>query len=181
MSSVAIGLEGFIKEKYDGLRVNFLDRYDRTCSYVNRFLGRDTSDHDRTTFVWNPKKIPTRTRVVTCLDLPITNPVQLLESYVLAGVQPDHVVFVGDSSILADDTYDMITKKGALVHHVRPDVWNTKSRQQTEEELAAYFDAEVTFGPTHEANNEYAYAPASPKLSPEEFQVFLDTLANRER
>ena len=156
---------------------------DRIVQRSKELLGRGREPIDLATrFVWNPERLPGyESNVVICVDLPVADPALTLLTYVRAGIQPDHVVFVGDSTSLADDAYDAITQKGALVHHTRPDAWNAKKREQTEEDLAAYFDAHATAEPRYVVKNEYTYTPAPRKVSPDEFQEFLNALAMREQ
>jgi hypothetical protein len=162
------------------------DRLRRSKEYLESLLPNwfGSKPVETTRFVWNPgvKQVRGNEHVVVCVDLPVSDPTAVLASYVRAGVAPDHVVFVGDATALSDSAYDGILKNGGLVQDVRPSDWNGKDRQQAEEELSAYFDAQAaSLDPQYEpVKNPYRYQPAPRKISPDELQTFLDALAVRD-
>lgn len=155
---------------------------DRLFEYAERVIGRVKGLCVRSVpeaqFRWNIPAAKVRTvrpETVYCVELPVSNPVAMLEAYGRAGVASDHVVFVGDGLSLSDDAYDQITRKGALVHETKKG-----RRDQTERDLKPYFAASR---PERRAvlSHPYTYKPGPPKVTPEQLKEFIDAVARPRR
>lgn len=166
--------------------VHRLARYYHTCAgkvsfYVGKLRPRVDPKPEEIVaipFLWRPRADePIDARAVVCIELPVRNPVELLGAYMSAGVRPDHVVFVGDTMTMRHDEYSAVRKKGALVHHDPK-----KDRQQAQRGLSSYFRARhAAVEPQYTVNNPYTYAPAPPKVSPEELRAFVQAVAAQDR
>jgi hypothetical protein len=134
-------------------------------------------------FEWNinPTRIGSvRRETVFCVELPVSNPLRLLEAYRHAGVAPERVVFVGDALKLSDEEYYGITQMGALVHESP----KKDRRQRTQEDLSAYFDDLSGFGsrvgkPELEHRYPGPYDPGPPRVNAEQLQALIDAVARK--
>jgi len=130
-------------------------------------------------FVWNappPKQLADVVpSTVYCVDLPVSNPMRVLDMYVHTGVTPDHVVFVGDPLTINDDDYYSITRKGALVHETA----KSGRRQRAQKELSPYFEPAGEHTRPSSNPNPYTYNPGPPKVTPEQLQALIDAIGRR--
>lgn len=150
---------------------------ERLTSYFAAYFSRADRAPAGAQFVWSvpaTKVGRVRPEQVYCVELPVSNPVQTLESYLKVGIAADHVVFVGDLLTMTDEAYRGITRMGALVHETP----KKGRRRQTQEDLAAYFDSGGPAAVPTKNPNPYTYKPDQ-KVTPEQLQALVDALGRR--
>ena len=131
-----------------------------------------------THFRWNAKRVrDVRPETVYCVELPVSDPMGVLGTYLSAGVKPDRVVFVGDTQTLTDDAYYAIRRKGALVHETP----KKGRREQAQKDLEPFFAAAKPRVYATPAPNPYTYNPGPPKVTPEQLQALVDAIGRRRR
>jgi hypothetical protein len=156
---------------------------ERLVEFFNRVVARVTAVSVRSgpeaQFLWNvpPARLRSvKSATVYCVELPVSNPVAMLEAYRRSGVASDHVVFVGDALTLSDDAYDWVTRKGALVHEIS----KKGRREKTERDLKSYYSPAR---PERKAaaSHPLTYKPGPPKVTAEQLQELIDAVGRARR
>lgn len=116
-------------------------------------------------------------QTVYCVDLPASDPIGMLTSYMQQGVKADHVVFVGDPLTMTDDAYYRVTQQGALVHETK----KRSHRQLTEEELTLHYVAGRPAVTPTKNPNAYTYKPRASVVTKAQLQAHIDAIAAHKR
>jgi hypothetical protein len=144
---------------------------------VRGYLHRRTEGDQ---FRWNvpPQHLGViHPQTVYCVELPTSDPIGMLTSYVQQGVKADHVVFVGDPLTMTDDAYYRATQQGALVHETK----KRSQRRLTEEELTLYHVAARPAVTPTKNPNAYTYKPRAAVVTKEQLQAHIDAIAAHKR